>query len=82
MSKDDHLVRELRQEDSDMSNDAADLIDRLQAEFSKKTGELAECRRLLREALAWPVVTTEDFTNVIMTEAWRQAARAAGGDDV
>jgi hypothetical protein len=57
------------------------LVECAVVEIERLREERDECRRLLREALSWPVITTEEFANVIITESWRAAARAAGGGD-
>jgi uncharacterized small protein (DUF1192 family) len=51
----------------------------LQSQLDKTDRRLAECRRLLREAMA---LTPWDFhAGTQAHDTWRQAARAAGGED-
>lgn len=68
-------------------------IERLTAELSRKTGQLAECRKLLRELLQQPEAT-QSVAGVprrpdryvwdarwVRRDVLQAALRAAGGDD-
>ena len=55
------------------------------AEIERLRGELDECRRLLREAIAacevyLPVAPDDETRIAVLTLEWYEAAKAAGGE--